>query len=135
MDDHERLEKLEALIEELRQRSEEGAVIIVEGQRDRRALRELGINGAIRLGAQKSLLELCEEVAGEYENVIILTDWDENGEKLAGLMEGFLRDYGATINVNIRENIQHLVQKRIKDIESLNTHISNLKSELKILYE
>ena len=132
MDDLERLEKLEELIQELQQLSEEGAVIIVEGQRDRESLRNLGISGIIELGTKKSLLMFCEEVARESNDVIVLTDWDKNGEKLAVLMESYLKSVNAKVNMDIREKIKKLVKKRIKDIESLNTHIVNLKSELKI---
>ncbi|MBW6518450.1 MAG: toprim domain-containing protein [ANME-2 cluster archaeon] len=131
IEDMERLEQLEELVQELLQQSEEGAAIIVEGKRDRRALRELGITGPVKLGTQKSLLELCEEVAREYNKVIVLTDWDENGDKLARLMAEFLYNAGATVNTDIRQKIKALVKKRIKDIESLNTHIVNLRVELK----
>jgi len=131
LDDLERFEKLEELILELQQMSEKGALIIVEGKRDRKALRALGITGVIMLGTKKSILVFCEEVAREYNNVIVLTDWDEKGDKLAVLMEGYLRSTGATVNMDIRKKIQNLVQKRIKDIESLDTHISNLTSDLK----
>ena len=131
MNDPERLEKLEELILELQQMSDKGAVIIVEGQRDRKALRALGITGTIVLGTKKSILVFCEEVAREYKNVIVLTDWDEKGEKLAALMEGYLRSTSAAVNMDIRKKIKNLVQKRIKDIESLDTHISNLASGLK----
>lgn len=131
MNDLERLEKLEELIHELQQLCDKGAVIIVEGQRDRRSLRALGINGPIMLGTKKSLLEFCEEIAREYQNVIILTDWDKKGRKLAVLMEIYLRNVGVTVNTEVREKIQNLVQKKIKDVESLSTHIANLKSELK----
>lgn len=131
MDDLERLEKLEELILELQWMSDKGAVIIVEGKRDRKALRALGITGTIILGTKKSILVFCEEVAREYNNVIVLTDWDEKGDKLAALMEGYLRSTSAAVNMDIRRKILNLVQKRIKDIESLDTHISNLRYNLK----
>jgi len=131
LDDLERLEKLEGLILELQQMSDKGAVIIVEGKRDRKAMRALGITGDIELGTQKSILVFCEDVAREYNNVIVLTDWDEKGDKLASLMEGYLRSTSATVNMDIRKKIKNLVQKRIKDIESLDTHISNLRHNLK----
>ncbi len=131
MDDLERLEKLEGLILELQQMSDKGTVIIVEGKRDRKALRALGITGDIELGTKKSILVFCEDVAREYNNVIVLTDWDEKGDKLASLMEGYLRSTSASVNMDIRRKIKNLVQKRIKDIESLDTHISNLSHNLK----
>jgi len=133
MEDMERLEKLEQLIQELRQQSDDGAAIIVEGKRDRRALRELGINGPVRLGTQKALLELCEEVAEEYDKVIVLTDWDGKGDKLARLMAEFLNNAGVAVNIDLRKRIKALVKKRIKDIESLDTHVFNLRAELHTL--
>lgn len=131
MNDPERLEKLEELILELQQMSGKGALIIVEGKRDRKALRALGITGTIMLCTKKSILVFCDEVAREYNSVIVLTDWDKKGDKLAALMEGYLRSTSTAVNVDIRRNIKNLVQKRIKDIESLDTHISNLESNLK----
>lgn len=130
LEDLERLEQLEELVQELLQQSEEGAAIIVEGKRDRRALRELGVTGPVKLGTQKSLLELSEEIAREYDKVIVLTDWDENGDKLARLIAEFLSNAGAAVNTDIRQRIKALVKKRIKDIESLNTHLYNLRLEL-----
>jgi 5S rRNA maturation endonuclease (ribonuclease M5) len=130
LDDLERLEKLEELILQLQNQSNEGNVIIVEGQRDRRALRKLGITGPIELGTKKSLLLFCEELARTYRNAIILTDWDRTGNRLAELMEQYLMAVSVKVNTDIREKIQNLVQKRIKDVESLHTHISNLKKEL-----
>jgi len=134
LDDLERLEKLEELILQLQNLSKEGNVIIVEGQRDRRALRELGITGPIELGTKKSLLLFCEELARTYRNAIILTDWDRTGNRLAKLMEQYLMAVSVKVNTDIRVKIQNLVQKRIKDVESLHTHISNLKNELKTTY-
>ena len=131
MNDPERLEKLEELILELQRMSGKGTLIIVEGKRDRKALRALGITGTIMLGTKKSIIMFCDEVAREYNSVIVLTDWDEKGDKLAALMEGYLRSTSTAVNMDIRRNIKNLVQKRIKDIESLDTHISNLESGLK----
>ena len=129
LNDLERLEKLEDVIQDIKQMSDEGAVIIVEGPRDRRALQELGITGAIRLGTQKSLLVFCEEVARTYDKVIVLTDWDGKGDKLAALMETYFKAADVEVNMDIRNKIKNLVKKRIKDIESLDTHIYTLKSE------
>jgi 5S rRNA maturation endonuclease (ribonuclease M5) len=132
LDEQEQLEKLEELILQLKNQSNEGNVIIVEGQRDRRALRKLGITGPIELGTKKSLLLFCEDLARKYRNAIILTDWDRTGNKLADLMEQYFMAASVNVNTDIRKKIQNLVKKRIKDVESLHTHISNLKKELKI---
>ena len=127
LEDLERLEKLEDVIQEVKLMSNEGAVIVVEGPRDKKALQELGITGDILLGTQKSLLVFCEEVARMYDNVIVLTDWDKKGDKLATLMETYFKGADVKVNMDLRKKIKSLVLKRIKDIESLNTHIHSLK--------
>ena len=58
--------------------------IIVEGVYDRRALHELGVRGDIRvLNRGNSVLGLCEAIAREYREAIILTDWDVRGGRIA----------------------------------------------------
>lgn len=59
-----RLERVEGLLEELVERSEKGAVIIVEGKRDVLSLKKLGINGKFELATHHPLLNFSERIAG-----------------------------------------------------------------------
>lgn len=70
---------LEELVSSLVEASKEGTAIVVEGERDERSLRELGVTGPILRAARWPALEVAEEAALEYGNVIILTDWDRGG--------------------------------------------------------
>ena len=70
-----RLQRLLKLVERIEQESEKGQVIVVEGQRDRDALRRMGISGSI-LCVQSSRMNAVgfAEELDNMKEVIILTD-------------------------------------------------------------
>src|SRR3989304_4235544 len=54
--------------------------VLVEEERDVRALRALGVSGDLRVvNRGTTLFAVCEEVAREHGDAIILTDWDVRG--------------------------------------------------------
>ena len=83
MDDSERLAGIQEAIDELKDRALCGAVILVEGKRDREALAKLGIVEDLVMTSHQSLLNLAESLARRKADIIILTDWDERGEEVA----------------------------------------------------
>lgn len=84
----ERLEHLEALIDELVVVNRE-IPAIVEGKRDVRALRRLGLEGEILMvNTGESRITFCDRLAGRYAEAILLTDWDRTG----GIIARDLRD-------------------------------------------
>ncbi len=94
--------------------------IIVEGEYDRRALRELGVLGDIRvLNRGNSVLALCEGVAREYREAIILTDWDVRGGRIARHLRDALAATGVRYDDQLRARLTILCRKDIKDVESL----------------
>jgi 5S rRNA maturation endonuclease (ribonuclease M5) len=129
-EDRERLLKLEELILELRELSNSGAIIIVEGRKDSGSLRLLGINGDIRLASQQPLLEFTDILSKSKKEIILLTDWDKKGGLMARKIIQYLRNYGIFPNIAIRSKLRSLSKKRIKDIESLNKYICRLRCEI-----
>ncbi|AGB50366.1 small primase-like protein with Toprim domain [Methanomethylovorans hollandica DSM 15978] len=122
-----RLELMEELLEELLCFSSEGNMILVEGKRDRASLEKLGIKGKIELVTYYPLTDICEKIAATGKEVVILTDWDRRGAILEKKIAGHLEHYGVKIKHQLRERVLSLVQKDIKDVESLYTHIQRLK--------
>lgn len=93
--------------------------IIVEGKRDKEALREIGFDGQIiTIHSGKSLYEFSENIASRYEKVILLIDWDEKGEelysKIGEYLHGMWEDFAS-----IRELLKILCQKEISEIEQI----------------
>lgn len=130
LEDIERLESIEEIILELQALADTGAIIVVEGRRDVASLRQLGINGEIRLASQQPLLEFTEQLSKSGKKIIVLTDWDKRGGMMARKIIDDLLFHGITPNTDIRSRIGILVRKRIKDIESLNNYVNKMRDEL-----
>ena len=59
--------------------------VIVEGRRDADALRKIGLIGdIITLHSGKGIYEFCEDIAEQYQNMVLLTDWDDKGKSSLG---------------------------------------------------
>ncbi len=130
LEDIERLESIEEIILELQALADTGAIIVVEGRRDVASLRQLGINGEIRLASQQPLLEFTEQLSKSGKEIIVLTDWDKRGGMMARKIIDDLLFHGITPNTDIRSRMGILVRKSIKDIESLNTYVNRMRYEL-----
>lgn len=101
------------LLVEIKELTEEGAVVLVEGKRDRRALTELGIKGTIVEVSKKLSLEKLS-----CRKAIILTDFDEKGDELAKSLEKGLRRLGIEPVLEPRRRLRLLVGN-FKEIENL----------------
>lgn len=93
--------------------------IIVEGKKDRKALRDIGFDGEIiTLHSGKSIYEFTETIAQKFEKIVLLIDWDEKGEELYSKvgenLQGMWEDFAS-----IRELLKLLCQKEITEIEEI----------------
>ncbi|WP_328591220.1 toprim domain-containing protein [Methanolobus halotolerans] len=122
-----RLENIEDIIDELLQLTEEGTIIIVEGKRDVRALNKLGIDGHFEMATHHSLSNFCENIVNTGKNIVILTDWDRRGNILMSDLTKHFQSFGTNPDVRIRERLRSIVQKEIKDVESLPTYVLKLR--------
>src|SRR3972149_3212949 len=105
MDYEARYEDLSRALEDLSERNRT-APVIVEGERDRKALEALGIRGDIRVvNRGTSLFRLCEDLAREDRGAIILTDWDERGGRLARQLRDGLAANGVRYDDEIRARL------------------------------
>ena len=121
------LEALEELITALLEASSQGAAIIVEGRRDKNALRSLGVEGPVIMASRRPALDLAEDVARTYRDIIVLTDWDSKGEEMALIIEQYLRCTPANADLEIRSRLKKLVRKDIKDVESLSLYMDRMR--------
>ncbi len=115
----EALEEVEEVLEELREESREGTPVLVEGRNDRGALLSLGVEGKIvHLHDGRSLPDLLEDLR-EYRRVIVLTDFDREGEELAARCSRYLRVMGVEPLLDPRERLKRLLRKEVKDVEGM----------------
>jgi len=128
MNPKETLEILEETLDELNEASKI-MPIIVEGLKDRMALRSLGVNGnVVVLNDGESILNTCEKLARKWGAAIILTDWDHKGGQLARSLMDSLEICGVSYDTEYRASISRMVKKDIKDVEGLPPLIQRLRT-------
>lgn len=119
------VQKLLKLIAEL---ASSGMPIVVEGPRDRDALIALGISQEIIvLNTGRRIIQTCEYIASKhYKKVVILTDYDKTGGKLAGILKSNLRSMGIKYDLEYRKRI-FMLAVGVRCVEKLpgfiNTHL------------
>jgi 5S rRNA maturation endonuclease (ribonuclease M5) len=122
-----RMEQMDTLLDELQDFVDQDAIIVVEGKRDVIALKSLGIYGEFQLATHHSLVNFSEDLSKTGKQVVILTDWDRRGNILADKLVKNLQSLGSNPDTRIRDLIISLVQKEIKDIESLPGYVEKLR--------
>jgi len=122
--------KLRSLIDELIKYSEDGAIIIVEGKNDVKALRMLGVKGEIVTSANCSNAKLVDKIRNR--NVIILTDWDRRGDDLEKDLVTKFSSWGVVPDTELRRKIFSIVGRTVTSVEDLVKFIINVEENLKI---
>ena len=122
-------EAFENLLELLKQIEGIVDVVLVEGNRDTRALRNIGYTGEIVPCSQIGIsnYELVEDIAQKFSNVLILTDFDREGVLIENNFRGLFEHKNIKVEDELRRRIGNLMARlRIYAIES----IDNVKEKL-----
>ena len=83
---------IESLSEFMRKlNDEESALVVVEGVRDAKALREAGYDGELFMLCHKNNVLTLEETAVGFKKIILLLDNDREGKKLSERTRKILR--------------------------------------------
>ncbi len=127
----ERAERLRELLEELAEVNSPEHVhvpVIVEGKRDKAALKALGLAGeVITYNRGMNVHDFCEGILDSYSEVVLLMDWDREGDalqsklgrELSGTWEGYKR---------FRHSLRLMCQKEVKDVEGLPALLRRLET-------
>ncbi|MEM2924266.1 MAG: DNA primase [Methanocellales archaeon] len=132
MRDEERLKEIELLMNELRNDSKKGAIILVEGKKDERALRDLGIEGMVVVASHYPLLQISDKMANDGVEIVLLTDWDKKGDLIAEKISTYLSALGRNVNLRIRTKLGDLIKKDVKEVENLPSYIARLRIECRL---
>lgn len=127
------LSVLEAFEEWLERAREENisTPILVEGKRDREALRNLGFSGEIILLNQgHSIFFVVREISEKHERVIVLTDWDTKGNRLAALVVRACRANMIEADMDLRLELMNIVKKDASTVEALDTLYGRLRMQV-----
>lgn len=126
-----RLERLQKLIQRVSHESEQGGIIVVEGQRDRDSLRKMGITGTI-LCLQSSRKNTVGFVEGldAGRDVIVLTDFDRQGVFLAKRLARLLNSQRIHANMVLWRELRGLTRSHVRSIEELPRFHQRLQAEV-----
>ena len=121
-------DELDQLISMLKMFSEGGVPIIVEGFKDERSLRTLGISGPILKLSGKNLVEVAEKIA-HLENFLILTDFDRRGRELNSRLFRYLDYRKVDLTQSFRRRFKTLTSRITCDIEGLASSYFTLQNQ------
>ena len=111
---------LEDLVKELNDLSEEGAAVLVEGKRDVAALRGLGYTGPLlTVSILTSTAAARERLRREVRTMVILTDLDSEGRRLASRYVKFLSHEGVSASLAQRKRLARASRGVFLHIENL----------------
>jgi 5S rRNA maturation endonuclease (ribonuclease M5) len=120
-DPNDALEDFLRLWERLRSESARpGTVVVVEGERDRRSLRRLGLPGPIvTVHRGRALAGTAHDLVGRSRRVIVLTDWDGEGGTLARRLREFLEAERLILDLEYRRRLARIVRGELVHVEGL----------------
>ena len=128
MNDAERFEALEEILDLLQEMSETH-IALVEGNKDRRALDNLGLCDLRTIEVQREggPLKAAETVSEMKKSAIILTDWDDRGNRIEQDLRRQLDALCVKYDTEIRLRLRDICIKDIKDVESLDSFYERLR--------
>ena len=130
MNDAERFEALEGILELLQDMSGTH-IALVEGNKDRRALDNLGLHDLQTIEVQREggPLRAAERLSEMRRPAVILTDWDDRGnrieQELRRQLDALCVDYDRVTRLRLRD----ICIKDIKDVESLDSFYERLRKK------
>ncbi len=100
--------------------AEPGTVVVVEGVRDRRSVRRLGLPGAVAvLHAGRTMAETAQSLVRRGRRVVILTDWDTEGGHLAHRLAEFLNAERVELDLETRRRLAVVLRGELVHVEGL----------------
>jgi 5S rRNA maturation endonuclease (ribonuclease M5) len=113
-------EFLHGLVKELNDLSTEGSAVLVEGKRDVAALRSLGYSGPIfSVSILKASDAAREKLRAEVRQMVILTDLDSEGRRLASTFVKFLAREGVKASLVQRKRLAAASRGDFLHVENL----------------
>lgn len=89
----------------------------------------MGLKGPVIMASRRPALDLAEDAARSFSQVVLLTDWDKKGDEMAKTIEVHLRSAGVRPDLEIRSRLKKLVKKEIKDVESLSVYVERMREQ------
>jgi len=119
--------------------NDEIGVVVVEGKKDAASLKNIGVTLPVeKLNRGLSIIEFVEQLTSPskriggrkaYTRIIIMTDWDHRGGRLASDLKRACRMAGVQFDLDHRRDIARITGKWIRDVESLDTVLERISEK------
>ncbi len=120
-------EKMDNVLHDLIVDANSGTPIIVEGKKDKASLRALGIRGPIHcVNIGDPIFEVAEQLE-HYNRIILLADFDDQGEKLSKKLASHLESKRCKADLVHWLKMKKVFSRLTKDVESLSSLVSKLQ--------
>ena len=117
--DYEVIDSLDLFIKKLNDEVKNGALVVVEGQRDAEALQSIGFQGELFLLCHNEGLVKLTSEAENHKKVILLLDLDSKGRSLTKKAALLLQEKKSVIDLFFRRELLSATKGRIRHIEEL----------------
>ncbi|MHB8567724.1 MAG: toprim domain-containing protein [Nitrososphaerales archaeon] len=104
---------------------EKGALVVVEGLRDAKALRDSGFVGELFMLCHKQSVPKLEDKASRYKKTILLLDNDEEGRRLVERTQRMLSGR-VSLDLYYQRELLPASRGRIRHIEEFSTYAEKL---------
>jgi 5S rRNA maturation endonuclease (ribonuclease M5) len=110
------MRELEEILKKLK--SLDDYLIVVEGEKDKKALKELNIKNIATISG--SSLEAFVEHLPKNKKILILTDFDKEGKQIAKRLAKILTVYGYTVDDKKRKEFKTIFKvTKIEELKNL----------------
>lgn len=108
---------------------EESALVVVEGVRDAKALRDAGYDGQVFMLCHKNSVLTLEEAASTFKKIILLLDNDREGKKL---LERTKRILGGRVRIDTfyQRELLPASKGKIRHVEELGPYAQRLSRHI-----
>ncbi len=95
-------------------------VLVVEGERDVRSLRRLGLDGrVVPLHRGQRLPAVAKELLESARRAVLLTDWDPEGGHLARRLRELLEAGPIEVDLDLRRRLARCLRGEVVHVEGL----------------
>ena len=133
----EKEEKIHHVLDELREESSRGTVILVEGKKDVEALQALGVEGkviTIKTGGKSFQDAVSELEKMRVSEVVLLLDFDRRGKQGTNHLRQSLEHAGVKVKLRFWLALLKLAGKDIQCVEGLEAYLENLQTKIRGSY-
>ena len=112
-------ESLAIYVKKLNDENSNGALVVVEGLRDKRSLRSIGFLGNIFMFCNKNNLLTLVDESKKYRKVILLFDLDREGRSLTNRSVTMLESIRIPVDLFFRQELISTTRGKVRHVEEL----------------